>query len=299
MIGDLEHCRVVKQMAKQLPTGESPIGDEDFPHKVVVFLVVVGFLLAGAPVLAHTDSPSEILDHAIQEYRSALDSNDRAERLQRFRRAEMLFTRLTQADSPGRNAELYTNLGNAALQAERIGHAIVAYRRALTLDPDHRRARQNLEHARRLLPSWLPHPEERGLWGTFLGWSDALSGTERGTLAAVMYLIGIAFLAQSIRGRKTLFRNLAVLPLTVWLVLVGTLVFNRTDSHPTEAVITVPETIARAADSNRAPVRFRQPLPAGAEVRMLESREQWSHIQLADGRDAWIQSSGLESVNDF
>jgi tetratricopeptide (TPR) repeat protein len=125
-------------------------------------------------------TPAELLEEAVQEYRTALDSTNREERIQKFRHAEMLFTRLAEGDgkipaSSIHNADLYVNLGNAAMGAERLGPAILAYRRALLLDPDHHRARQNLAHARTLLPDWVPCPEEGGLLDTFFAWSGRLS----------------------------------------------------------------------------------------------------------------------------
>ena len=53
---------------------------------------------------------------------------------------------------------------------------------------------------------------------------------------------------------------------------------------------------SRAADSEHAPLRFREPLPAGTEVRVLERREGWARVAFADGREAWLKQTAIEAV---
>lgn len=244
----------------------------------------------------------QLLQEAAAEYQAALDTADRDERLQRFRRSEMLFAQIVAGSHRGddgistsiQNPELYVNLGNASLGAERLGPAIAAYRCALELDPDHTRARQNLRHARSLLPDWVPRPEEGGILDTFFAWTGQLSNREQQLVAAILFLVTAALLAASIRWRRTVLRNIAVIPAILWLLMVVILVFHTRNQNVLPAVVVVPETLARAADSDNAPVRFNQPLPSGTEVQIMRKRGAWSHVRLADGRDAWVQYSNLE-----
>jgi tetratricopeptide (TPR) repeat protein len=267
---------------------------------VAVLLAVVTLV---RPARAETNEQSLLLREAVDEYQAALDCTDRGERLQRFRRAEMLFAQVAGGSSRGndpscvvQNADLYVNLGNAALGAERLGPAIAAYRRALQLDPDHARARQNLIHARSLLPDWVPRPEEGGILDTFFAWTGQLAPHEQQVLAAVLFLVWAVLMAVAIRWRRTVWRNVATIPGLLWLVLVLMMVFHATKRDLAPAVVIVPETVARAADSVNAPARLRQPLPSGTEVRIIERRGEWSHVRLADGRDAWVQHSNLEGT---
>ena len=244
----------------------------------------------------------QLLQEAVDEYQAALDSVDRDERLQRFRRSELLFAQIVGGSDSGvgnsstsiLNPDLYVNLGNAALGSERLGPAIAAYRRALELDPDHARARQNLSHARSLLPDWVPRPEESGILDTFFAWTGQLSQREQQLAAALLFLFTAALLAASIRWRRTVLRNIAAIPAILWLLIVVILIFQTRNRDQRPAVVVVPETVARAADSANAPIRFSQPLPSGAEVQIMQRRGDWSHIRLADGRDAWVQHSNLE-----
>jgi tetratricopeptide (TPR) repeat protein len=253
---------------------------------------------------AQAASSDQLLQEAVREYQAALESSDRDERLQQFRRAEMLFARIV-AGSHGDNGEgtgavqnpdLYVNLGNAALGAERLGPAIAAYRRALELDPDHARARQNLRHARSLLPDWVPRPEEGGILDTFFAWTGQLSRREQQLAAALLFLITAALLAASVRWRRTVLRNIALIPAILWSTMLAILFVHTWNDDLPPAVVVGPETVARAADAANAPVRFSQPLPSGTEVQVIERRADWSHVRLADGRDAWVQHSNLESA---
>ncbi len=240
-------------------------------------------------------SPEETLQQAVDAYTNAQETTDREGRLAAFRGAERLFAAVAEERAPG-NAELYANFGNAALRAERLGPAVLAYRRALRLDPNHARARQNLLHARTLLPTWVPHPTQEGVLDSFFFWHRSMSSEERAATAALCFLLAAIGFAAAIRWRNGVIRNLARLPALVWLVLTASLLLEAGAHANRQAVIVVAETLARAADSNNAPARFAEPLPGGTEVEILEDRDQWVKIGLANGRDAWVRRSSLGMV---
>ena len=262
-------------------------------------LVGLALLLGGAS-RTQADVNQSTLQEALREYRAALDCEDRDERISHFRRAEACFAQLivdaeTQEVTGIENADLYVNLGNAAMGGERLGPAILAFRRSLVLDPDHPRARQNLRHARSLLPDWVPLPEA-GMFDTFFAWTGRRSTSEVRLMAAVCFAVAALLVAAGIRWRKPTLRNLAILPCIAWLALVA-LTFTMGRSTRNDAVVVVPEVAARAADSTHAPSRFSQPVPGGTEVTIIENRDDWTHIRLADGRDGWVPSSSIEAVH--
>ncbi len=269
-------------------------------HPICILLSLLLWTVT-LPICASAAEPEQVLEEAVQEYQAALDCEDGDERLERFRRAELLFAHLADGEPENRsdgirNADLYVNLGNAAMGARRLGPAILAFRRALALDPDHHRARQNLAHARTLLPDWVPRPEEGGLLDTFFAWSGRLSRQELQTLAGIAFLIAAVLIAAALRWRQPVLRNLAILPGLAWLLLVGAILFAVFDSDDKGAVLTVPEVVARSADSAGASPRFPQPLPGGTEVQVLETRDEWTRVRLFDGRDAWLPRSAMEMV---
>ena len=247
---------------------------------------------------ARAADSNAVLDEGLREYRAALDCAERDERISHFQRAEACFAQLLGDDNdstPGiHNADLYVNLGNAAMGGERLGPAILAFRRAMALDPDHPRARQNLQHARTLLPDWVPLPEA-GMLDTFFAWTGRRSSAELRLLAAACFALAAMLVAAGIRWRKSTLRNLAILPAIAWLALLA-LTLGMGRSTVDDAVVIVPEVVARAADSAHAPSRFSQPVPGGTEITVIEDRDGWSHIRLADGRDGWVPTSSITAV---
>jgi tetratricopeptide (TPR) repeat protein len=241
-----------------------------------------------------SQTASQTLEEALVIYGDALQTEQRDPRLAGFRRAQRLFASL--ASKGVRSADLYTNLGNAALQAEDMGGAILAYRRALELDANHSRALQNLEHARTLLPDWVPRPEPAGVLDSFFFWHRTVPSGLRELLAACCFAAAALLVAVSIRSGQAAYRNAALLPGLVWIAIVGSLVVDPGGASRDAAVVTVSEAIARAADSALAPSAFSQPLPGGVELRILEERPPWLRVRLANGRDAWLAHSSVTRI---
>jgi tetratricopeptide (TPR) repeat protein len=260
-------------------------------RRVAVLYIAALALCAAAEA---QEPQSELLLQGVASYTRGLNTEERDERLEEFRRAERLFARV--AETGTRNADLYTNTGNAALQAERMGSAVLAYRRALLLDPDQSRALQNLEHARALLPEWVPRPEASGLLDTFFFWHHTLSRSQRALAAAFCFAATALLVAAAIRLGQTALRNAALLPGLLWLALVTSVLLDPAADAKAEAVVTADEAVARAADSALAPMTFPQPLPGGVEVQILERRSPWLRVRLANGRDAWVAESSITPV---
>ena len=91
-------------------------------------------------------------------------------------------------------------------------------------------------------------------------------------------------------------RYLAGVSALIWLALVASLQLDNGTLGISEGVIVVADTPGRAADSINAPLRFGENLPDGAEIRILEDRGGWLHIELYNGRDAWIAESAVARV---
>lgn len=248
--------------------------------------------------LADSNPPEPSIDRtfaaAIESYTKALNTEHRDPRLEEFRHSQRLFGSLVGQGIE--TADLYTNLGNAALQAEDLGGAILAYRRALRLDADHLRALQNLDHARSQLPSWVPRPQPAGVLDSLFFWHRTVSVELRELLAAGCFALGSLLVAAGIRTRQSALRHAAVLPGLAWGLLVGSLLLDPGGDGRDEAVVTVSETVARAADSALAPSAFSQPLPGGVELRILEERVPWLRVRLANGRDAWLKQSSVARI---
>jgi tetratricopeptide (TPR) repeat protein len=238
------------------------------------------------------DQPAR-LERALMLYARALEDSNRDSRIANFAEAEAGFTALLE--SGAWNVALLTNLGNAALQSERIGVAVLAYRRALLLDPEAATALQNLAYVRSLLPVWVPRPDSHDT-SQVLFFYRKIPALQRANLAAGFFLFAAGSLAVSIRRREGAWRGFAVMGAIAWALLLASVLFDQDPQAGRSAVVTADETIARSADSRLSALALPEPLPAGAEVEILEYRAQWTRIRLHNGREVWVRASSVSRV---
>ena len=262
-------------------------------QRAIVLLFVVAASLVGAAGGAHALDREARLAEASEAYSIALTEPDRDTRLAGFARAQRLFASLV--DDGVESAPLYVDLGNAALQAQDRGHAVLSYHRALRLDPDDRTARQNLDYVRGRLPGWVPRPEDaEGFRGFFDDRLLPRAWRVRG--AAIAFVLAAIAIVLAVRERPGAWRGLALFCVAVWALLLASTFAGGRSTRPL-AVLVASETEARSADSALAPRALPEPLPAGVEVDLLEEREGWARVRLANGRDVWVRRTSVVRVD--
>lgn len=245
--------------------------------------------------LALADEAS--ISQALDEYAAAMDVGERDQRLQAFARAEQLFRQAIdrQVASHGvANTELLVNLGNAALQAEHFGPAIVAYRRALIRQPNHQQARQNLQFARSLLPDTVRVDQATQLVDTLFFWNSLISRSQLILLAAICFLLTALLLTVGFALGSAWLRLTGLVLGLAWSVMLVSTWWDRADPAA-EAVVVVDEAFLYSADSENSSLRLADPLPNGTELRILERRDRWLEIEVA-GRTGWINASQVETI---
>ena len=259
----------------------------------VCLLLHLALVIGSAAARASESDPRARLEQALGDYAKAQAESDREARLAGFQRAEQGFAALVEggAETPA----LYTNLGNAALQAGHVGQAVVAYQRALRLDPGSTTARQNLAHVRSLLPAWVPRPGSADSTEALFAYRRIPAQT-RSFAAAGCFAIAALCLVVSARRREGAWRGLAMLSGLAWLALLASVVLDGRVADARAAVLTAEETPARSADSALAPLAFPEPLPQGVEVEQLEVRGDYARVRLANGRDVWVRTSSVSPV---
>ena len=243
----------------------------------------------------------KVLIEAINEYQSAMESTDREERLERFYQSELLFTRSCQPGesdfgNPVNNPDLQVNIGNAAMGAERLGSAILAYRRALIMEPTHHRAAQNLAHARTLLPGWVPRPKVDSIVMASFRLPLFRSRIADQSIAIVCFLLASTAIAARLAFPSRGFTVTVWITLLFWITLMGFFGFSKARFDANPAVVVVPEVVARSADSIHAPSSLPGPLPAGTELSMMEQRGDWLRVRLFDSSDVWVPRSSVTPV---
>lgn len=259
------------------------------PAASILVLPLSLFLLASsASAEVNQDQP---LPAARQKYESALLIRDRDRRVASFTEAQSLYGEFVRSYT--NRPALLVDWGNAALGARDLGTAVLAYRRALVLDPGDSRARRNLSWIRSRMPSWLPIPEREGAVDSLLFWHQRIARQDRLTLGAVCFALLVFFLApwgKRLRG----LRRLAVFAAVFWIGLTASLLI---DENPNRAAVVVRDgSTIRSADSIGATPAFPRPVPAGTELTIVEIRDAWYRIELANGNRGWIKKSEVERV---
>ena len=262
-------------------------------------LLLAATLTLAIPTRAAADDFTPMVQLAITTYRAALDEPERNARLDRFSKAAQLFRQaaqlqVTESDQLP-SASLWTNAGNASLQAEDLGHAILAYRRALEIDPANSVAQTNLRIARQQLPQHLQPQRDTSIWSTLFFWNEIFAG-RAATWAACCFAIAAIFWAISIRFNKPLARNLAVVPLTLWGALLLSAFVSAQRDKSAGAVLIEGDVTARTADSKNAPPQFSSPLVAGVEVSIIQNRLDWVQAMLPSGDKTWLPASSVELI---
>ena len=223
-------------------------------------------------------------------YQAALGEANRAARTRAFARAESMYRSLA-AEWPDR-PELLTDWGNAALGASDLGTAVLAYRRALQLDPALERAQVNLSWVRGQGQEWAAAREEGGALDSLLFWHRRMTGPAKHILAAAAYALLVLLLVPLGPPRHArLRRGAALVPGAVVLAMWGSLAGQHDLSR--DAVVVSDGVVLRAADNPGAPAVISEPVPAGAEATILEQRESWNRISLPDGTAGWLPAGAL------
>jgi hypothetical protein len=255
------------------------------------FGVAVALSTATAPVFAQDSAAEQKLARARSSYKDALAQTDRDRRANGFTEAEQLLRELATAypDRP----QLLCDWGNAALLAQEPGRSLLAFRRALRLDPTLPRARRNLSFLREHLPEWLPRPHS-GAVDSLLFWAELLAAPQRQVLLAAAALCSVALLIPWSSRRRRLLRALSALPMLVALAMALSLIVEHDSTR--DAVVVMTGATLRSADSLGAPPALGHPLPAGTEVTVSEVRGEWARITLADGQNGWLASSSIENL---
>lgn len=212
-------------------------------------------------------------------------------------------------DSLGASADLYYNLGNAYYRTGKPGQAILAYERALRIDPTHTDARVNLEFVNSRLTD---RPGARGtlienIVGSICDHArpDTWAWVAFGLFALTLVCVALYCFAGSIAMRKIgFFGGFVLLAITLLGVFVALTAASRA-TDTTQAVVIKQSTILSTTPS--APRNASQEamlLHEGAKVQIVDSAAassdtiapMWYDVQVDNSHRAWINSADVEKI---
>ncbi|MBQ9661425.1 MAG: BatD family protein [Bacteroidales bacterium] len=196
--------------------------------------------------------------------------------------------------------ELYYNLGNACFKQDDLAHAILGYERALKLDPSYADARFNLAFAQGFVQDKIEAVPEFFLdqWGRKICWllpSDTWAVLFLVLLAAALGCVLLFLLGGRTALRKTGFIA-GIVAVVLALSCLGFAFWQRTGYRKADgAVIVRPVTTVRSSPgSDSAKDLF--VLHEGTRVKVLDAVGSWRNIELADGRQGWMEETNLEVI---
>ena len=189
---------------------------------------------------------------------------------------------------------LYFNYGNAEFKSGNFGRAIAAYRQAALLTPRDAEVRANLEFARNQVQG--PTLRE-SRWSRTAGWLGLLTLNEwTGLAAAALWLTFALLAALQIRPvLKTALRGFVLGAVAVTLLSCAGLGVDAAIHYGRQtAVIVAPEVTARSGPFDEAQSAFAA--HNGAELVVLDHRDNWLQVTDGSGRIGWLQSRQVETL---
>lgn len=200
-------------------------------------------------------------------------------------------------DGASMNPAAQRALGNAYLLADRIGPAVLAYKRAESVAPNDPLVRASLEHARSRVGLDL------GVGSGGTGWRSVLNDWRGGIPRRAVFHGCVA--AAVVACWVLALRVLSVLPR--WVVIpaavavgvsacgAGLVLAEPLVAGSDDAVVTVAATGRTGPHAEVYPAALDRPVPAGAEVRILETRDGW-YLCAVGGERAWLPGGSVERV---
>lgn len=198
------------------------------------------------------------------------------------------------------SAALYCNLGNAWYKAGDVAKAILYYERALKLDPSYSDARYNMTVVSDYIQDRIePVPEFiLKTWARNLCYaldSDAWAVAGLVFLAVVAVSLLLLFLSASLAWRRTGFFA-AIVFFLFSLTSLSCAFWQKADySRKDGAIIMAPVVSVKSSPSSEASTDLFI-LHEGTKVLILDEVGDWRNIELADGRQGWMQSADMEII---
>lgn len=242
-------------------------------------------LLAAALVpLVASAAPAQDLD-AFRQAQAAYQAG-------RFDESARLFQ--SMLDDGYENGHVLYNLGNAHLRAGRLGRAIAAYRRASLLLPGDANIQVNLKAALDRRRQDLSLPDGRGVPDYVFFWRRALPfRTQAALTVAAAALAFLLALVQLGIGRRLPALRWSVLLFVLLAAMLGAaagLTWRHLEARDRGA-IAADGTLLRQWPGPDAERSYEQPVDEGAEFLVLDRRDGWLKVRVADRYEGWLPES--------
>lgn len=208
----------------------------------------------------------------------------------------------------GRNATLYYNLGNAEYRQGHIAEAVLAYERALRVDPSFADARTNLDFVRTKLQD-KPEDNNSILQRAHSGLVRSMSANGWAFMAIAVFFVMLGFAAiyifsSNVASRKVgFFGGIIALFVTIYFIVVAHDAWKRIDDH-SEAIVTVPSTLLNSSPRQPKQTEKVVPLHEGTKVEIVDSvatpddpvSPRWYKVKINGSNSAWLRATDVTRI---
>lgn len=191
--------------------------------------------------------------------------------------------------------EVEYNLANAHLKQERLGRAILHYRRALQLDPTYESASLNISYARSLTQDMKPEELGSASWA----WVTRLRLGPTGAamllfLAFAGFCIVAALRLHLLQGRPGATMLQSVLGgLTLLAAVALFFEWTQVEGNP-EGVVIAESVEVRTGPAETYTISFR--LHEGTEVEVVRESSGWRELKVSDRLQGWAPAAAVEPI---
>ena len=248
---------------------------------------------AGSPAAALGDT----LADSIQAPTTTKAEADSAYHARRYSEAAALYRQLPEANV---NADILYNLGNAEYRQKHVAAAILAYQRALRLDPGHTDARNNLVIARAHIEDHFASSATPALitWCTDFIHTHSVATWVCWSLLWLIFAFS-CFALYLFGGRMWLRKTGFFLALAMLVLFIITTVFafvqRQAFTDNADAVVTAVSTQLYNSPSTTA--RKQTLIHEGTTVTIIdEGPDGWILVSLPDATQGWMKTADCERV---
>ncbi|GMW01231.1 MAG: hypothetical protein AMXMBFR84_23680 [Candidatus Hydrogenedentota bacterium] len=223
-------------------------------------------------------------------------STDRAAAILSYEKAILRYERAIN-EGELRNGGIYYNLANAYYLKGDLGRAILNYRRAEQYLPSDKNILQNLAVARAQRKDSFETGESAPLRDVLLFWHYGIPARWRMIgFAGAWIILWLAAASRVSRKSVAIHATIAVSLLLACVLFASVQYEASAASNSPEAVVLSAETRLRKGNSESYQPVLNEPLYAGTECKVLETRGDWIRIALPGGVEGWLTSSAVERI---
>lgn len=244
---------------------------------------------------------------SIAQISSQLQMADSAYNAQNYRSALSLYNKVL--DTEGASPSLYYNIGNTHYRLGNVGHAVIAYERALRLDPSHADARANLDFVNSRLRG-LPESNNSFLNNVHNDIVAQASANMWASIALILFLLTLGFLslylfASGTAMRKTgFFGGIVVLILFIYVFVIAWQTAHAVDRQDIAVVVTQNARLTSNPGASKNKDDKAISIPEGSKVEIIDSvstptdpiAPMWYNVALNSNTRAWIPSTDVEHI---